>query len=55
MEHIGNAPGAYGLVGNAKYFIKWPSRTYKAQPEKVVPAKPERTMRSKTLTIKEID
>ena len=55
MEHIGNAPGAYGLVGNSKYFIKWPSRTYKAQPEKVVPAKPERTMRSKTLTIKEID
>jgi hypothetical protein len=55
MEHIGNAPGAYGLVGNSKYFIKWPSRTYKAQPERVVPAKPERTMRSKTLTIKEID
>ena len=55
MEHIGNRPGAYGLVGNSKYFVKWPSRTYKAQPEKVVPAKPERTMRSKTLTIKEID
>src|SRR5210317_285204 len=55
MEHIGNKPGAYGLVGNTKYFIKWPSRTYKAQPERVVPAKPERTMRSKTLTIKEIE
>tara|TARA_R100000231_G_scaffold104750_1_gene77668 strand:- start:21449 stop:22393 length:945 start_codon:yes stop_codon:yes gene_type:complete len=35
-----------------KYEVKWPIRTYKAQPEKVTPAKKERTIRLKTLQIK---
>ena len=35
-----------------KYEVKWPIRTYKAQPEKVVPAKKETTIRLKTLQIK---
>ena len=39
MEAIGEAPGAVGLVGNKKVMVKWPTRNYKAQPEKVTPAK----------------
>jgi hypothetical protein len=35
--------------------IKWPMRKFKAQPERIVPAKEARTVRQKTLTIKEID
>lgn len=35
-----------------QYTIKWPEINYKAQPEKVVPAKEARTVRSKTLRIK---
>jgi hypothetical protein len=55
MNLMGDAEVAYGLVGNQKYMVKWPSRHYKAQPEKVTPAKPARSMRSKTLVIKETD
>lgn len=36
-----------------KYTISWPTRSYKAQPEKVVPAKEAYTIRQSTLTIKE--
>lgn len=35
------------------YTISWPIRSYKAQPEKVVPAKEAYTIRQSTLTIKE--
>lgn len=35
------------------YTISWPLRSYKAQPEKVVPAKEAYTIRQSTLTIKE--
>lgn len=35
------------------YEIKWPLRNYKAQPEKVVPPKDARQVRSKTITMKE--
>ena len=35
------------------YTISWPTRSYKAQPEKVVPAKEAYTIRQSTLTIKE--
>ena len=34
------------------YVVKWPRRHYKAQPEKVTPAKEERTIRLKSLQIK---
>jgi predicted phage-related endonuclease len=33
------------------YTVKWPVRHYKAQPEKVTPAKDARTVRLKTLQI----
>jgi hypothetical protein len=38
------------IVG--EYTVKWPTRHYKAQPEKVTPAKDARTIRLKTLQIK---
>lgn len=42
-------------VGTLNGFqIKWPMRKYKAQPEKITPAKPAREVRQETLTIKEI-
>ena len=46
--------GLVVLVGNKMVEVKWPSRN-KAQPEKVTPAKPARTVRAKTLSVKEID
>lgn len=36
-----------------QYTISWPMRSYKAQPEKVVPAKAAYTIRQSTLSIKE--
>jgi hypothetical protein len=42
----------YGIVG--KYQISWPTRSYKAQPAKITPAKEAYTVRQSTLTIKEI-
>lgn len=41
-----------GFVGN--YRIDWPMRKYKATPEKITPAKPERTIRLSTLKVKEV-
>ena len=41
-----------GLVGG--YEIRWPMRSYKAQPQKVVPAKDAYTIRQSTLSVKEI-
>ena len=40
-----------GMAGN--YKITWPMRHYKAQPERVVPAKEASVVRQSTLTIKE--
>ena len=40
-----------GIAGG--YTISWPTRSYKAQPEKTVPAKEAYTIRQSTLTIKE--
>lgn len=34
-----------------RYTVKWPTRKYKAQPEKITPAKDERVVRLKTLQI----
>lgn len=36
------------------YAISWPTRSYKAQPEKTVPAKEAYTIRQSTLTIREL-
>jgi predicted phage-related endonuclease len=41
-----------GIAG--QYRVTWPVRHYKAQPERVVPAKEASTIRQSTLTIKEI-
>jgi len=55
MEKMGQHETALGMVGNQRVMIKWPMRKFKAQPERIVPAKEARTVRQKTLTIKEID
>ena len=53
-EIIGNHEGVTGTIGNTRYRVTWPMRTYKAQPEKVVPAKLGYVTRQKTLTVKEV-
>lgn len=44
-----------GLAQAGNYIIKWGMRTFKAQPEKIVPAKEAYTVRQSTLTIKRIN
>lgn len=46
---LGNA--TKGTVG--RFQITWPMRSYKAQPEKIIPAKEAYSIRQSTLTIKE--
>ena len=41
-----------GIAG--KYKVSWPMRNYKAQPEKITPAKEAYSVRQSTLTIKEL-
>jgi hypothetical protein len=41
-----------GIAG--KYKVSWPMRSYKAQPEKITPAKEAYSVRQSTLTIKEL-
>ena len=55
MDIMGNHEIALATVGNRRVQVKWPSRKMRAQPEKLVPAKPETIVRQKTLTLKEID
>jgi hypothetical protein len=55
MDRMGRSNEAMAMVGNRRFVVKWPSRTYRAQPEKITPAKPERTARSKVLQLKELD
>lgn len=52
---MGSHENAVGLVGNTSYQVKWGMRNYKATPEKITPAKPARSVRSSTLTLKAID
>lgn len=47
---LGNA--SKGIAGD--FQISWPMRSYKAQPEKIVPAKEAYTVRQSTLSIKEL-
>ena len=47
---LGNA--GRGIAG--KYEIKWPMRSFKAQPQKVVPAKAAYSIRQSTLSVKEV-
>jgi len=41
-------------IDGSRYYIKWPMRKTRAQPAKTIPAKPEKTVRQKTLTLKEV-
>ena len=45
--------GNHGLAKCGAYEIKWGMRNMKAQPEKTTPAKAAKTVRSKTVTVKE--
>jgi len=55
MNLMGMHDSAYGLIGNQRYRLKWPTRSYKATPEKVTPAKPARTVRQSTISFKAIE
>ena len=46
--------GNYSKGKTSKYSVSWPVKNYKEQPEKVVPAKPAKSIRQKTINIKEI-
>ena len=52
---LGVHESGFGTVGNQHYKVLWKMRNYSAQKEKVVPAKPARTVRQNTLTLKELD
>ena len=52
-EMLGNHEEGQIEVDGSVYYIKWPMRTYKAQPAKTTEAKPARQVRAKTLTVKE--
>jgi len=52
-EFMGSHEQATGVVGNTTYSVRWPMRTFKAQPAKTTPAKPARVVRQGTLTVKE--
>jgi predicted phage-related endonuclease len=54
-EIMGCHEQAHGLADNAAYKVIWGERKYSAQPQKIVEAKPARTVRSKTLTLKGLD
>jgi hypothetical protein len=45
--------GACTIAKVGSFIIKWPVRSFKSQPEKVVPAKEAYSIRQSTLTIKE--
>jgi len=51
-EVMGEHEEAFCTVGLTEYRVKWPMRRTRAQPEKVVPAKPETFKRQNTLTLK---
>lgn len=53
MDALGNHESGVlnDEFGNPLFEVKWPTRSFKAQPEKVTPAKPARVERQKSLTI----
>ena len=55
MQIMGSHKEAVGTVGNQMIKVTWPERRFKAQPERIVLAKPETVARQKTLTIKELN
>ena len=53
-EMLGNHEEGRVEADGSTYYVKWPMRQYKAQPAKTTEAKPARSIRAKTLTIKEV-
>ena len=53
-EMLGNHEEGRVEADGSTYYVKWPMRQYKAQPAKNTEAKPARSIRAKTLTIKEV-
>ena len=53
-EVLGEAAEGEAEIAGKRYIVKWPMRKVRAQPEKIVPAKPETISRQKTLTLKVI-
>ena len=53
-EIMGEASEGETQRAGKRYIVKWPMRKVRAQPEKIVPAKPETVSRQKTLTLKVI-
>jgi len=46
--------GNHAIANVPGYTVKWPMKNYKAQPEKIIPAKPATSSRQSTITVKEI-
>jgi len=53
MDKLKEAMGNHICARAKNYNINWGFVNYKAQPEKIIPAKQARTVRKKTLGIKE--
>lgn len=52
-EYMGNHEIARAHIDGADVVVKWGMRNIKAQPEKIVPAKPAQRVRQNALTVKE--
>mgnify|MGYP000974477848 FL=1 len=53
-EYMGNHEQASAEIDGRRVIVKWGMRNVKAQPEKIVPAKPATSVRQNTLTLKEL-
>lgn len=53
-KRLKDAMRDHGVARTHRYEIKWPMRHYKAQPERVVPAKEAYSVRQSTVSIKEM-
>ena len=53
-EFMGNHEQASAEIDGRRVIVKWGMRNVKAQPEKIVPAKPATSVRQNTLTLKEL-
>ena len=54
MDKLKQAMGNHLVARVNNYLLNWSYISYKAQPEKIVPAKEARTIRKSSITIKEI-
>lgn len=55
MEMLGNhMTGSVRDGDRLTYHVRWPTRTTKPTPEKIVPAKPGGTVRLRTIQVKEV-